>query len=116
MSPPAPPRPRPLRPPRPPPPPAAEEEEVLEVESDGGEQGAEGDGKKIKRRRRLSVVDWWNNLVRATRYEVTAPDGIVTICHTLDNSDAAFAEFNANKTGQAGARVGRVRPCVAQHP
>jgi hypothetical protein len=43
-------------------------------------------------------VDWWNDLVKATRYEVTAPDGIVTIRHTLDNSDAAFAEFNANKT------------------
>jgi hypothetical protein len=67
------------------------------VESDGGEQGAEGE-KKIKRRRRLSAVDWWNDLVKATRYEVTAPDGIVTIRHTLDNSDAAFAEFNANKT------------------
>lgn len=58
----------------------------MEVESDGGEQGAEGDGKKIKRRRRLSVVDWWNGLVKATRYEVTDPDGIVTIRHTLDNS------------------------------
>lgn len=45
------------------------------VESDSDDEQAQtGGGKPIKRRRR-SPVDWWNELVRATRYNPELVDG-----------------------------------------
>ena len=81
-----------------PPSPAPAEEEEEDVVA-GAEKEIAGGDDKMKRKRRRSAVEWWNDLVQATRYEETAADGVVTIRHTLDVSDAAFGEFNANKTG-----------------
>ena len=63
-----------------PPSPAPAEEEEEDVVA-GAEKEIAGGDDKMKRKRRRSAVEWWNDLVQATRYEETAADGVVTSPH-----------------------------------